>query len=1160
MLKVKLSSNWLMSLTAVIAIGAAACGGSGDGTGGAAGGKGGGKGGGGGGTGAIGGGKGGGGGGGAGAIGGAAGGKGGATPSGGAGGTATGGSPAGGAGGTQPPDPCGESHACVKDAKRCMAGAPQTCLLDTNGCEYWTTTPMQPATCSMNQTCDAATGTCKCNNAPGCGTPPMAGEFCTTAGGATKSTCTMGADGCFTVATAPCAAPLTCAAPVGTIVAANMACGCSAVSADQTGDTAKLLGTGCTMAQATAATRKASKADDAILVCSLDGACPVWKLSVACGAQQLTGGINPQTGEPACVCKAPAVANTYYVDPDPAMSNFMTGQPTGAQFPQACRYRTLTTALAQTGVKEVIAQHEQSSNVHFLSKAGSPGLSSCDSPNSCESFPITVPANVHVYTADVGSFNPAHYVVDVDNVGTKKYAVLLSNGATLEGYTFDASATNTAGVNAGLGLAGGGAVIVSPGTGAASATLNQVLVLTQANASAATNETGVLVRGQAQWTATFLSVMGGAGSKTGILLDHSTDSTAGTTAKLTASHLNVVLSGSPGQVAIQVGTNGLTNGVDSTGHSASFDAGNTLVVTNDANDATPVSGNAAHKVLVGAGSTGFLVYNGTVTSNGVYVGSVGTPGAFTGYNVMMSNTPATAGVNINQGSIVAAPASSGVGVTTNGGLVTINGTHITGIQGGLTASLPWIGVNVASASATVAGDVTLTGTAALNTVIDTAVLANANQTSAVGINVGAVGDTAYTTTATTLSRLTIADHVTVGATATTGGYYDGIVVNNGRFVSTGADVKINGNWHDGLQLLGKINPGNIADPLGQGTITGASITANRRLGILVSDTVPVTLTNVTVTGNGTATAGTVLTAAAVGGGIDVVQSQASATGAYLFKLLGSKVNNNNGCGVSLTGGNATVGGAGEQRVCGVETGTGGGKVSGDIEDTTISGNLYVGLFITEANPAGNDVTEVILKSNTVTGNLTKTNSILDPVEPIAGGVYFAAANPNGPLVGTGATGDNATAQLSCLNAGSCTRVRAEKIIGNTISCNGRHELGFSIPQRETTMMATAWDIGSAAASVDMALACSATAFPNTLTGYGSTDADLGLGVSSILVHVSALGVHWKSAVPAAGVDYSKTLGVAPTGNGDASPPTSPPATTGPKGFVACSAAAMTCGG
>ena len=230
--------------------------------------------------------------------------------------------------------------------------------------------------------------------------------------------------------------------------------------------------------------------DDAILVCAMSGTCPVWTVQTGCSLQQLTGGTDPATGMPACVCKAPAKAGQYWVDPDPAMSTFMNGAPTGAQFPAACRFRTLTTALKTAGATEVVAQHESSSNVHFLTNAGVAGVTDCTLlPNTCEVFPLEIPAGVHMYTADSGSFNPNHYVVDIDSTGGKTYGVLMNPGATVEGYTFDASGTTN--LNQGCTIAGStcavpiSAVVVSPasnGPPAAlapfTATLNQVQVLT----------------------------------------------------------------------------------------------------------------------------------------------------------------------------------------------------------------------------------------------------------------------------------------------------------------------------------------------------------------------------------------------------------------------------------------------------------------------------------------------------------------------------------------------------------------------------------------------------------------------------------------------------------------------------------------------------------
>jgi len=186
--KVKLTSNFFISLTAAIALGVVGCGGSDNpGTGGAGGkagagggagaaGKGGaggsltgGKGGGGagggatGGVGAVGGGAGGGGAGGAGAVGGG-----------------TGGGATGGAGGGSVCGPS-ESRICTAGATRCAMGAPQTCQLDAMGCEFWGTTPGQPAMCSANQTCVAMTGVCACNNDPACGAMPKEGDPLTAA-------------------------------------------------------------------------------------------------------------------------------------------------------------------------------------------------------------------------------------------------------------------------------------------------------------------------------------------------------------------------------------------------------------------------------------------------------------------------------------------------------------------------------------------------------------------------------------------------------------------------------------------------------------------------------------------------------------------------------------------------------------------------------------------------------------------------------------------------------------------------------------------------------------------------------------------------------------------------------------------------------------------
>ena len=85
----------------------------------------------------------------------------------------------------------------------------------------------------------------------------------------------MASDGCITVTDGvACTTGQTCNAAAGTVVAVGAACGCPPVSADQTGKTTKLLGTGC----ATLGARVGSAMDDAVLVCSMSGSCLVWEL------------------------------------------------------------------------------------------------------------------------------------------------------------------------------------------------------------------------------------------------------------------------------------------------------------------------------------------------------------------------------------------------------------------------------------------------------------------------------------------------------------------------------------------------------------------------------------------------------------------------------------------------------------------------------------------------------------------------------------------------------------------------------------------------------------------------------------------------------------------------------------------------------------------
>ena len=1160
--------------------------------------------------------------------GGSAGGPGGAPEQGGPGGAATGGqatagkgggtaamggggqagrpaaSGGGGAGGQGGGDPCGGTS-CPVGAVRCTGEAPQTCQRDQRGCTSWGTTPNQPAVCSADQRCDAATGTCACHDDPRCGAPAASGDFCPSAGAATHGSCNLAADGCYAVTTGtPCAAGLVCETAVtGALVPTGTACGCPPPLDDQTGQTTALLGSACTSAQATAGALEGSAMDKAVLICKPSGTCNTWQVFVACQSQQLTGGTDPVTSRPACVCPRPTVAGQYYVDPDPAMATFMTGQPTGVQFPGACRFRTLTTALGQPGVTEVIAAHESSSNVHFKTLRGTPAVTNCNGANTCERFPLELPAGVHVYTSDEGSFNPAHYVIDVDATTDEGYAVLLNDGAFLQGFTIDASATNGSGVNAGAHVA---AVVTSPilggwsGTPApapVSARLDQVLILGSATpVVGAGAQTALLIQGQASWTATFLSIVGGPNTRRGIVIDHATDPIAGTTAALAASHLNVSVTGGSGQVAIELGSNGHDNGVAGVPGPPAADAGNVLTVLN----APMLDGPAAptpHRLSVGSAGVGLHVFHGTATLAGVDI--VGGPQGFVGVQVDRSNAPAALGVVLQGGSISGAGTTSGgIGVLAAGGLTTLDGQHVTAAHG-------WTGVQLrqTAGSATLAGDVTLTGTTTAPTIIDV-VTPLGTVAAPAGIQVG-TGDEYTTFDVTAPPPGVMLPHLTIDDNTIVTHYVDGLVVNNGHVLAKGSNVQLTANLRDGLQVLSSLALAGTDpnDPAARASFVGTSFTGNGRAGIVLRDVVPVLLDRITVGGNGHALAGSALAAFPDGtGGIDIQRSQLGASGgAFPAVIINSTVTSNAGCGITLSGGgddllDRTTTGDGV-RICGVGTGFAldgtpagaaagrvagalpgmrpgdvttelpaplgifggrtnvGGKVSVFIKNTHVQNNSGVGIYVTEARDfdpslAADDVTDVSLQNNLVTGNLMVVPAT--GLEPVAGGIYFATSN----LTASDATGTRPVevSDLGCedpedasADHAVCTRVRMSSFLGNTVSCNGRAQMAFGLPQRISTSASGVspegdWDISSDGTIVglDLTMRCADAASPNTLAGYSASAANIGLGVPSFatspegisLVHVGAYGVKWNAGTILAGSDYSAGLARPPQGNGD----------------------------
>ena len=640
------------------------------------------------------------------------------------------------------------------------------------------------------------------------------------------------------------------------------------------------------------------------------------------------------------------------------------------------------------------------------------------------------------------------------------------------------------------------------------------------------------------------------------------------------------LSGGTAQVNVELGTNGANNGVAGTGNLAASDAGNILTVTNDS-AGNGIDGSASltpHNIHVGPGGVGVHVFNGTATVTSVDVLASSAAG-FIGYKVELSNSPAAMGVNINQGSISAAGTTTGgLGVLANGGLVTVNGTHITGTTG-------WTGISVqqpaAPASAGVmavasAGNVTVTGaSAAASTLIDV-VTPLGNTTATAGIVVGSGAENAIvnvTTPAanTAVPRLTIADNTKVM------NYVDGIVVNNGHVVSSGANVISTANLQDGLQVFSSLalTGTDPNDPLARVLITGASFTNNGRAGVLIRDVVPVALDTVKITGNGT----NQTTYANKSGGIDVQRSQISGNTGFLFSLSNSTVSGNTGCGITLSGGEGDfINGVTGTRLCGVgvtdalgpivaptaasgifggSTSTG-GKLSAVLKNDHVQNNTGVGIYVTEATDvdpstpgfptvgtADRDVTEVSLQGNLVTGNLTVVPAAGS--EPVAGGIYFAASDITNP----NATGSSAlqVSDIGCSTGVECTRIRMSSFLGNVSSCNGRAQLAFGVPQRISTSASGTspdgdWDISSdgSIVGVDLTMRCSAAASPNTLAGYSATAANLGLAVplavdnasGQSLLHVHAYGVKWNAGTIISGSDYSSALAAASQGNDDAS--------------------------
>jgi hypothetical protein len=838
----------------------------------------------------------------------------------------------GGQGGTSCPVPA----ACALAAVRCDSGAPQKCVADGNGCPTW---QAQPA-CGLHQTCTA--GACACTAEPRCGTTPTEGDFCPTAGGTTFGHCARDASNCVFVASASnaCTGSQSCNATG--VVPTGTACGCPA---DGT-----TLGSGC-MASAVGA-MAADGTNDAVVRCEMVGSCRIWNVMVNCGATGLTAGT--VSGTAACVCK-PATAGTYYVDPNPAMATYMNGQPTGVQSPPACRLRGITQALAKiaatTGFNRIVVAHDPPLPVHLAASTG-------------ETFPMTIPAGITVTTADGANLDAAHYVVDVGSVATGQAAILLGNGASVSGLTFDAAGAAGA-PNAGTGVVN--VVTCAETTTAQTATLNRVAV------AAKTGQTGVLVRGACALT---MNDSTAAGATIGVDVTRTANAPT-VEASLTATNLGVT-SAVASSIGVRVGA-GLDGGVRST-----------------------VTSSGA---LVAVRGSAFRVQGGAATVTG---------GTLTGANQATEN---------------------GIGAELTGGTTTLAGVTVTG-------GAHFSGVQLSGTAAA-----TIKGAAAGPSRITTTLAATSTESyDGVTMVAGATG-----------ASLTIDGDTEVSK------YRSGVVHNDGALVTKGSNIVVKDNRANGIELLGRTTGVTVS-------LTGVAVRTNAGTGVVVRSIVPGTFQNGILSQN-------------AGDGVDFQRTQANAQTGYRFVFAGNEVSANGGRGIALTG-----------KGTGTAATLLGGKVGVRLERNNVTGNAGVGVYLTESTDAadGDDITEVMMDSNDIAGNLTSAATA--PAATLAGGVFVARAD-------------------------ATTRVLLGVFLGNRVHGNGRHEIGFEVAQNN----GAAWNLSSSSGGVDGATACADEAKPNAVYCYAGSLTDLGVAIAASGIHVSARNMHFGQTTPAAGVDYSLAI-------------------------------------
>jgi len=369
-----------------------------------------------------------------------------------------------------------------------------------------------------------------------------------------------------------------------------------------------------------------------------------------------------------------------------------------------------------------------------------------------------------------------------------------------------------------------------------------------------------------------------------------------------------------------------------------------------------------------------------------------------------------------------------VGAAISGGEAVLSGVTIVGAG-------RFTGVEISGTA-----DVSLTGKAdARARVATTLAASSADASSGLVLVAGA-----------TAAKLTLAGAVEVS------GFRAGVVVNDGNFEATGADLAIAGNRGDGVRLLGA-----TAGP--SASLDGIGIHDNGGTGLVVRTIVPVAVSACAIESNGA-------------DGIDVQRSQpATLSGVAQLTVDGCRVAANGGRGIALSGLGAGPGALA------------GGKVAVHLTKNTIKGNANVGVFVSEATDAidGEDVTELWAEDNDVAGNLTTSV----PSTVMAGGFFFASSD-------------------------TTTRVMLRSFLGNQIHGNGRAEIGFALVQDD----AQPWNLSARAA--DPSALCSDSADSNAVYCYDTYPGDYAIAVSSTSVHLEVKGMHFQDTPALGGRDFT----------------------------------------